>query len=238
MVEALPDRARVVRHGDPAHPGTQLRPGRAGPRAGRRPGFGHRDRPGIASHPVPGPDRHPDVQRSTVDKGGAGPGRAGAVPGPAAGRRDAGGDRGGLHLGRCAAVPGPGRRAAHVVQLPGLGCAVQAHRGELLPAGRGVRRRPVPDPALAGPGPGHPAGQPAGPARRRPPEGQAPRPGRGAAPDRHCPRTVRCGQWGAGRGGAAVLGRPGAAATPSAHPDHRCGPDPASAPRPRRRARR
>src|SRR6266536_1045618 len=40
--------------------------------------------------------------------------------------------------------------------LPGLGGAVQAHRRDLLPARRGVRRRPVPHPRLAGPRPRRP----------------------------------------------------------------------------------
>ncbi len=51
--------------------------------------------------------------------------------------------------------------------------AVQAPRRDVLPAGRGVRRRPVPDPALARPRPGDAAGPAAraaggGVARRKP----------------------------------------------------------------------
>ena len=49
--------------------------------------------------------------------------------------------------------PRHGQRARPAVQLPGLRGAVQAPGGDLLSAGRGVRRRPVPDLALARPGP-------------------------------------------------------------------------------------
>ena len=61
----------------------------------------------------------------------------------AAGRRDAAGDRGDLRRRRRCRCS---RRVAAIcdgLQLPGLGGAVQAHRRDVLPAGRGVRRRPV-----------------------------------------------------------------------------------------------
>ena len=45
------------------------------------------------------------------------------------------------------------RRPEDRVLVPGLVEPVQAHRGGLLPAGRGVRPRPVPDLHPAGPGP-------------------------------------------------------------------------------------
>ena len=72
-------------------------------------------------------------------------GRPGAVPGQAAGGRDAAGDRASLRRLRHAAVPPVGSRPDDGLQLPGLGGPVQAPGGGLLRARRGVRRRPVRD---------------------------------------------------------------------------------------------
>ena len=50
------------------------------------------------------------------------------------------------------------QRPCSALQLPGSAGALQAPGCDLLSAGRGVRRRPVPHPALARPGPGGVAG--------------------------------------------------------------------------------
>jgi hypothetical protein len=67
---------------------------------------------------------------------------AGEMPAP---------DRGSLRGSRFPALPRAGERPRHVLLVSGLGIAVQAHCGHLLSAGRAIRRRPVRDPALAGP---------------------------------------------------------------------------------------
>ena len=70
------------------------------------------------------------------------------------------------------AVPRAAGRPDDRVLVPGLVEPLQAHRGGLLPAGRGVRPRPLPDLHAPGPeprGPDDPAGSvgPAGRRRRR-----------------------------------------------------------------------
>ena len=84
----------------------------------------------------------------------------GAVRGQAAGRRDAAGHRDRSSRGRAVAVP---RRSCDDLTtrllVSGLVQPVQAHRGGLLPAGRGVRPRPVPDLPAARPEPRRIAGQ-------------------------------------------------------------------------------
>src|SRR5690606_14548871 len=120
----------------------------------------------------------------------------------------------------------------------GPGGAVQAPGGHLLPARGGVRRGPVPDPALAGPRPRGAAGPAAAVARRV----------RGGAGDRgrtRGPAVGGAGPRGAGPGGGAgrsagtgagpalagpVLAAAGAAAGPWRHPRPRARP--AAAPTP------
>jgi uncharacterized Zn finger protein len=68
----------------------------------------------------------------------------GAVRGQAARVGDAGGRRGGVQGDGGVSLPRPARRARHGVLVPGLGEPVQAHRGGVLPARRGVRPRSVP----------------------------------------------------------------------------------------------
>ena len=84
-----------------------------------------------------------------------------------------------------------GRRTRDGVLVPGLGRAVQAHRGDVLPARRGVRRRPVRDPAVARAGPGDAAGEPAGTARRAGRQGAV----RGRRTVAHRRRRPYCPMW-------------------------------------------
>ena len=143
--------ARPRAHVRPQGPGASTSTLTAGP--GRRPGAG------LAPAAVPGDDRDPGVRRQHSGRDLTdGARRPGALPGRAAGRRDAARDRRPLRRARPAAVP---VRAGHAVLLPGLGRALQARVGGALRAGRGVRRRPVPGAGLARPRPGRAARRPA-----------------------------------------------------------------------------
>src|SRR5262249_23895780 len=98
-----------------------------------------------------------DDQRGRAVEEGLVPGGAravvaGAVRGEAARRRDAAGHRGGLHRRVAVAVSAGAGRFADGVLVSGLLEPVQAHRGGVLLAGRGVRPRPVPAVPAARPG--------------------------------------------------------------------------------------
>lgn len=81
-----------------------------------------------------------------------------------------------------------------VVAVNALGQPLQSHRGHLLPAGRSVRRRPVPHPRLARPNPLRAARPPGRPQRHSPGRTRRPRgldrPGRGPARPRRLSRSV------------------------------------------------
>ena len=89
------------------------------------------------------------VHRTRLGQGRDRAVRAGPAERQAAGRRGAARTRDDLRRRGCAAVPTLGRRPRPALQLPRLDGAVQAPGRHVLPAGRGVRRRPVPHPALA-----------------------------------------------------------------------------------------
>ena len=139
VVPAVHRRAGVVRDERPAGAGPQLRAGRAGAGLRAGPGQGHRPGAGVRVAALPGPHRGAAADHGAVAAGAGAAGQPGAVPGQAAGGRDAARDRGGVRGLRHAAVPAVGRRPGHALQLPGLGRAVQAPRRGLLRAGRGVR---------------------------------------------------------------------------------------------------
>ena len=83
-----------------------------------------RDRPGAGFPAAAVPGADPGDARSPRRSGGGSSRRsagAGAVPGQAAGRRDAARDRGSVRRLRHAALPAPRERHGDVVLLPGLG---------------------------------------------------------------------------------------------------------------------
>ena len=224
VVAAVYRRARFLRDEQPAAAGALLRPPGPGHRVQTGHGQGHRPGPGLAAPAVQRIDHRAAADRRPVAGGRVAAGRSGAVPCPAAGRRDAARDRAGLLRLRDTAVPRVLSRPVDELQLPGLGHAVQAPGRGLLRAGRGVRRGSFRDARLARQGPGRAARRAARqgsehrrsrprPVRRRgrPRRGDQPRPGGPVRGDRPAP---------CGLPGGLLVSRPepGPAAPPAAKP--------------------
>ncbi len=150
---ALDRGAGELQHRRAAEPGPHLCPQGPGARLDDRAGAGPGQGAGIAAEAVRRDDPGQAADRGPMDES-----RQGGIGGhlecrPPDRRRDAG--KPGRHLpgGGTVAVPGEARRPEDRVLLPGLVEPVQAHGRRLLPAGRGVRPRPVPavPPARASP---------------------------------------------------------------------------------------
>ena len=146
--------------------GGRLTRGRAYARAG--PGAVARRRAGPGRRRAVQGSRPRAVRRSTIGIDGRTTRRAGRrsrrrsaaqalFRAAAAGRRDAARDRGACSP-RSGVAAVPRRDLDMDVLVPRLGRAVQAPGGGALPAGRGVRRRPVPGAGLARPQPRAAAG--------------------------------------------------------------------------------